>query len=200
MGQQHNEQKLEFFDRTGIIKPVVRLRRQKKENNFPKYEMTVTDIFTLKEYYYKTGSLELYNEYEPWSNYRDEFEENTILFYHPFQFLPMRRLTMGLSFYFGAESLERLQNIEQSFQRAIYSVRGIGIQGLSYRIITSNNENDTTPDRVFGIIEKIGNEPFLRDMLGGLESLYSMISENVRSFRNLIGRVTEAIDLNTSFK
>jgi hypothetical protein len=80
------------------------------------------------------------------------------------------------------------------------SIRGAGVQGLSYRIITSDNERDTQPERLFEIIEKIGDQHYLRDMAGGLESLYSTISKNVEIFRRLILRVTEAIDLNSSFK
>jgi hypothetical protein len=116
MGQDFNNTKLEYFDRIGIIKPIARLRREKVRDTFPKYEMMVTDIFTMKDYYYKSGLLQLHNDYEPWSNHKDEFEENTVLYYHPFQFLPMRRLMMGLSFNFSAESLEKLEDFEKSFR------------------------------------------------------------------------------------
>jgi hypothetical protein len=96
VGLDLEKEDLEFYDKTGIIKPVLKLKKQKVNETFPKYPMIMSDIFSLQEYY-RNGLAEIVeDEYFPWQSYKDEHEQSVILYYHPFQFLPMRTLRMGL--------------------------------------------------------------------------------------------------------
>lgn len=61
----------------------------------------------MRDVYYKEGRLEIVrNDFQPWENYKDGYEDKTILFYHPFQFLPLRRLEMDLHFTLKGYHLE----------------------------------------------------------------------------------------------
>lgn len=99
MGFKTNLRDLEYYDEKGILKPAARLNLKQVRSKLPKYETIFSDIFTMKEVYYKEGRLEIVrNDFQPWKNYKDDLEHKTILYYHPFQFLPLRRLEMGLHF------------------------------------------------------------------------------------------------------
>jgi hypothetical protein len=120
-------QDLEFFDKVGIIKPALRLRRRKVSGNFPKYEIVSSDIFSFQGYY-ENGQIELVrDEYQVWETYKDGMENKTILYYHPFQFLPLRRLTMGLVPRLKAANLEKIKNIQELFE----SIKNFARDGLA---------------------------------------------------------------------
>jgi hypothetical protein len=49
IGLEVDESKLEFLDRTGITSPVLKLRRPKMSETFPKYTTVFGDVFTMKD-------------------------------------------------------------------------------------------------------------------------------------------------------
>jgi len=109
---------LEFYDKKGIIKPALKFKKQRVYKQFPKYAMTMGDIFSIQGYY-KNGQAKLVaDEYTPWESYKDDdHEENTIIYYHPFQFLPIRGLRNEIEArlkptYFESKS----KNIQKDFE------------------------------------------------------------------------------------
>ena len=66
--------------------------------------------------YHKNNDIEIVkDDYQPWENYKDGTEEKIILYYHPFQFLPIRRLTMGLAFTLDGKYFDDVTNVNESF-------------------------------------------------------------------------------------
>ena len=66
--------------------------------------------------YHKNNDIEIVkDDYQPWENYKDKTEEKIILYYHPFQFLPIRRLTMGLAFSLDDKDFDDVTNVNESF-------------------------------------------------------------------------------------
>lgn len=79
--------------------------------------MIQDDIFSM-QYHYQNKDLEIVkDEYYPWDTYKDGYEDKVILYYHPFQFLPLRRLMMGLEFSLGGNYFENERNIDESFMK-----------------------------------------------------------------------------------
>jgi hypothetical protein len=116
IGLNLNIKDLEFYDKVGIMEPILKLRRPKVREIIPKYEMISSDIFSSKNYY-KDGFIELIkDDYEPWETYKDEMEDTVILYYHPFQFLPLRRLTMGLDIVLKPGYFENVKDFQISLQ------------------------------------------------------------------------------------
>ena len=105
---------LEYYDKKGILKPATRLTRNKTRNEYPKYEMVIGDIFTLKDYYYKNGHLEVVkDEFYEWKTYDDEHEKRVILYYHPYQFLPLKSLISGCSFKLDGNFFENVSQLSR---------------------------------------------------------------------------------------
>lgn len=95
IGLKKDKSTLEYYHRIGILKPVAKLKRIQVRNQFPKYDIVDGSIFSLGNYF-RNGFLKLVNEYEPWEDLKDGYENKAILYYHPFQFLSIRRLVLGL--------------------------------------------------------------------------------------------------------
>lgn len=116
MGLKITLEDLEYYDEKGILKPVARLTRAETGNQFQKYETILGDIFTLKNYYYKNGSLEIVkDEFYEWKTYKDEHEKRVFLYYHPYQFLPLKNLLGGSSFKLDGKFFERVDDIPKAF-------------------------------------------------------------------------------------
>lgn len=90
-----NSEHLEYFHKKGILEPIAKLNRQIINQQFQKYDTVIEDIHSTQQYF-MNGDLVLLENYEPWKNYQDGLEESAILYYHPFQFISIRRLTFGL--------------------------------------------------------------------------------------------------------
>lgn len=117
IGLNFKESDIEYFDKVGITRPALRLRRLVTRNTFPKYEMVFGDIFSMKNNYYKSGNIDLpsENDYQSWNNYQDGSEEKISLYYHPFQFLPLRRLALGMKITLKADYFENVNDFTNSF-------------------------------------------------------------------------------------
>lgn len=84
---------LEYYDEKEIFRPILRLLKQVALNGPLKYEMTMTDFFSIQEYH-KLGLVDIprANDFKPWETFRDGFEEKILQFYHPFQILQVVNL------------------------------------------------------------------------------------------------------------
>jgi hypothetical protein len=62
----------------------------------------------MKNYYYKHGLIEFprENNFTPWKEYKDGFDNRVELYYHPYQFVPIRHLTMGNNTTLSAKFVE----------------------------------------------------------------------------------------------
>lgn len=122
-----NEEQLEYFEKEGFMYPVLRLKRPKiVEGSRVRYETVFTMVFYLKEYL-KSNLLEFPNSsnFRPWGQYEDENgEENTIVFYHPYQvfildrFINFTRITVTSSYIETATNYEKMfQQVKKMFQQ-----------------------------------------------------------------------------------
>lgn len=72
-GFSTTEKELEYYDKLGLLRPAIRLRRPKlNETKYPnpKYKYVGTDIFAL-QYYNTIGSIEfpVDGDFQPWQVY-----------------------------------------------------------------------------------------------------------------------------------
>src|SRR5215467_486829 len=104
------KEELEYYDEKGIIRPALRLRRSIVHGGSPTYHPILSYIFSMNQYY--ENGLVVFphdGDFCPWSNYIDNNHQEKIwLYYHPFQFVPVRQLTMGHRFTFNAKELETI--------------------------------------------------------------------------------------------
>jgi hypothetical protein len=65
---------LEYYDKIGLIRPIIRLKRPKIQNS--NYIYDETGIFAL-QYYYTLGLIEfpIDGDYQNWSNYNKDIED-----------------------------------------------------------------------------------------------------------------------------
>ncbi len=125
LGLEFSEKSLEYYDKKNIIRPALRLNLPLSSNKVRKYSTLMLDTYSIKEYY-KGGIVEFPKEgdFQPWKNYKNGYEENTLLFYHPYQFIQFKKL-MNTGFVFSSQFIEEttdIQNIcEKLRERAIQS-------------------------------------------------------------------------------
>jgi hypothetical protein len=88
---------LEYYDKKEIIRPAMRLFRQKTDQRGQKYATILNDNFFFK-HYYDQGLVEFAKEgdFKSWENYRDGTEKAVELYYHKYQFVPVRQLILGI--------------------------------------------------------------------------------------------------------
>jgi hypothetical protein len=88
-----SKEELEYFEKTGIILPVVRLHRPKTSDRHQKYAGMSTDAYSMQRAF-SDGLITLptVNSYKPWKEYMDGYEETAFTFYHPFQIVPLHYL------------------------------------------------------------------------------------------------------------
>jgi hypothetical protein len=135
---------LEYYDKREIIRPVLRLYKPLSRQGPLKYSMIDTSIFGLKQYY--TMGLVKFpvsGDFQPWSNYFDKIEEKVLQFYHPFQFVAIRLLTMGNNIILKPSNLESfdVDNCQNTVER---------LKQLSSKLV------DGSYNRSKEIIPKIG--------------------------------------------
>lgn len=81
---------LEYYDKKGILRPALRLHLSKRNMmDMP------TSSFAMKNYY-NQGFVEFpeHNDFIPWKHYGKGSEKQVEIFYHPFQFIPIRHLML----------------------------------------------------------------------------------------------------------
>jgi hypothetical protein len=115
-----HEDELEYFEKTGFIYPVLRLKRPVvKENDEIHYGGISSSAWYLKRYS-EMGLLEFPNpnNFHLWNEYKGKKgEENTLIYYHPYQafliikFLNLTRVTLTSSY------LETLINCEKMLEQ-----------------------------------------------------------------------------------
>ena len=112
-GFSTTEKELEYYDKSGLLRPALRLRRPKlNETKYPysKYKYVGTDIFAL-QYYNTIGLIEFPadGDFQPWPKYIQE-DEDIWLFYHPYQILQIDHIPSGINYPLKAHKIEMLSN------------------------------------------------------------------------------------------
>jgi hypothetical protein len=112
-GLNISERDLEFYDKHGLLRPVLRLKRPKSNgigNPFCKYIYTDTSIFAL-QHYFSIGLIEFPHDgdFQPWTSYSQELED-IWLYYHPYQILLAGQIYGMTRFVFKAEQLQDISN------------------------------------------------------------------------------------------
>lgn len=85
---------LEYYDKQGLVRPVLRLRRPKEQG---RYIYPEQDIFSLQGYH-NNGLIEfpVHDDYSPWSQYHRESEDIVPLF-HPYQIFQIDNIGQSLA-------------------------------------------------------------------------------------------------------
>jgi hypothetical protein len=98
---------LEFFDKTGVLRPILRVVTPSIDKNNPiaRNQYSDADIFALK-YYYSLGLIELPKDgdYQPWSDYLEN-SKCRCLYYHPYQLLQAEQLISVITWQFNNWSI-----------------------------------------------------------------------------------------------
>jgi hypothetical protein len=107
------EKELEYYDKLGLLRPALRLRRPKlNETKYPhsKYKYVGTDIFAL-QYYNTIGLIEFPadGDFQPWPKYIQD-DEDTWLFYHPYQILQIDHIPFDINYPLKTHRIEMLSN------------------------------------------------------------------------------------------
>jgi len=112
---------LEHYEKVGFLYPILRLKRPLAEENGPlRYSGIMSSSWYLKNYL-KAGMLELPTQenFRPWSTYVEKGgEENTFIFYHPYQIF----------------LVERFVNVTRVILSSDYLEEGIDFEKMSMNI------------------------------------------------------------------
>ena len=114
---------LEYYDKKGLIRPTLMLRRLKEQDPLKKltseYQLVDLDIFSLQQYY-KNGLVEFAEErnYQAWSNY-NRIDEDVELLYHPFQIIQINELFSIIKKPLDLELLENVENYSKGFENIL---------------------------------------------------------------------------------
>ncbi|MGI9012270.1 MAG: TOPRIM nucleotidyl transferase/hydrolase domain-containing protein [Nitrososphaeraceae archaeon] len=105
---------LEYYDRIGLIRPIIRLKRPKIQNF--NYIYDETGIFAL-QYYYTLGLIELPTDgdYQNWSNYNKEIED-ICLYYHPYQIIQIANLSYRINCKINPSKIDKVNDTELFFK------------------------------------------------------------------------------------
>jgi hypothetical protein len=103
---------LEYYDKQGLVRPVLRLRRPKEQG---RYIYPEQDIFSLQEYH-KDGLIEfpVHYDYSPWSQYHRENEDIVPLF-HPYQIFQIDNIGQSLAVSLDGRDLEQDDNPQEFY-------------------------------------------------------------------------------------
>ncbi len=109
---------LEFFEKSGILLPVLRLHRPIVNRPHQKYAALVLGSYGLKAAY-EDGLLEFprAGHFKPWKEYRDGYEEKTWLFYHPFQTIIIGNFLYNLRMSLRADYFDDIEKAAKSIQK-----------------------------------------------------------------------------------
>lgn len=111
-------EELEYYDKKGVIRPVLRLDRKRATAGFPAHGALLLGPHRMKEYY-NDGLVELPkdDDYVPWKTYRNGYKEDTLLFYHRSQFVQVRRLVLSGDVHLNARYIEEVDDITDKYQK-----------------------------------------------------------------------------------
>lgn len=104
-------EELEYYDKLGILRPILRLRRQEKNDKTSpnKFVMIMTDSFSIKRYYDgKMVEFPQEGDFKRWNEYKWRHENYIELFYHPYQILTVPKVMDILRFTILPSYLESL--------------------------------------------------------------------------------------------
>jgi hypothetical protein len=106
---------LEYYDRKEVIRPALRLRNPEKYLKDPINGFLSRDSFSM-HYYHIHGLIDLPQEddFKPWQIYNEKAIE---LYYHQYQFVPIRQLLVGNNVILKPDFFEKDQDYRQSFDR-----------------------------------------------------------------------------------
>ena len=112
-GFSTTEKELEYYDKLGLLRPALRLRRPKLNGTkYPyfKYKYVGTDIFAL-QYYNTIGLIEFPadGDFQPWPKYIQD-DEDTWLFYHPYQILQIDNIPFDINYPLKTHKIEMSSN------------------------------------------------------------------------------------------
>ena len=130
------KKELEYYDKKGIIRPILRLIRPKEQDPIKKlsseYQFLDINIFSIQQYY-KNGLIEFPQEgdHQDWSNYK-RITEDIELFYHPFQIIQLNELFNIIKKPIDLESLENVENHSEGFEN-ILKYRNNGLESAKKR-------------------------------------------------------------------
>lgn len=115
-GMKLTIEELEYYDEKEVIRPVVRLHRQKINEKWPKYATIETSSFAMKDYYdHGLVDLPKTGDFNPWKDYEDGRENAIEQFYHQFQFVPLRHLILLNNISLRPKFLE-VTDVEKAFE------------------------------------------------------------------------------------
>jgi hypothetical protein len=109
----HNSiEELEYYDKKGLLRPVLRLRRPKEQGHYIHLEQ---DIFSLQEYH-KSGLTEfpMPDDYSPWSQYHKE-SEDIVPLYHPYQIFQIDNIGQSLTVSIDGRDFEQDSNPQEFY-------------------------------------------------------------------------------------
>ena len=99
-------EELEYFEKMGIMLPVMRLYRHKTNDRHMKYAGMITDAYSLqRDFADGIVSLPTVDTFKPWKEYKDGYEETAFTFYHPYQIVPLHYLLGWMQFRLSASSI-----------------------------------------------------------------------------------------------
>jgi hypothetical protein len=110
-GFSTTEKELEYYDKLGLLRPALRLRRPKlNETKYFKYKYVGTNIFAL-QFYNTIGLIEFPadGDFQPWPKYIQD-DEDTWLFYHPYQILQIDHIPFDINYPLKTHRIETLSN------------------------------------------------------------------------------------------
>ena len=108
-GFSTTEKELEYYDKLGLMRPALRLRRPKlNETKYFKYKYVGTNIFAL-QFYNTIGLIEFPadGDFQPWTKYIQD-DEDTWLFYHPYQILQIDHIPFDINYPLKTHKIETL--------------------------------------------------------------------------------------------
>ena len=125
-GLSVTQDNLEFYDKIGILRPMLRLKTPTLDENSPYQGLSYSDanIFQL-QHYYSIGWIELPRDgdFQDWSDYKQKDRERC-LYYHPYQLLQLDQIRTYVnlainSWNFGndSESFDIRSRIHETLER-----------------------------------------------------------------------------------
>jgi hypothetical protein len=136
-----NAKELEYYDKKDVIRPIFRLniptaRRQNYES--------LPSSFVIREYY-KHGLIELPEEgdFVPRNEYKSANGVKTLLYYHKYQFVSLRHLTMGNRAILYPYDIEEIQNFQGLLEK---------IRERNNNLIDSSRSSKHIWDRKIGLL------------------------------------------------
>jgi len=116
-----HEEDLEHFEKTGLLYPVLRLKRPMiKENNETYYAGISSSAWYLKKYL-ESDLIEFPNStnFRPWNEYKGRHGEKSVLiYYHPYQVFLINKFLNLTSVTLSSVYLETATNCEKMFEQA----------------------------------------------------------------------------------